>query len=96
LEGPQSSQPSSIEVPSFFNFQFCKAKPCIAYIANFGGRAQQVSLILSGEAYKYMFIPLEHNYYLKPERDNITQNDMGAHEREWANAIGLVVLLRVK
>jgi hypothetical protein len=41
-------------------------------MANFGGRAQQVSLTLLEEAYKYMFIPLKHNYSLKPERDNIT------------------------
>jgi hypothetical protein len=41
-------------------------------MATFGGRAQQVLLILLEEAYKYMFIPLEHNYYLKVKKDIIT------------------------
>jgi hypothetical protein len=37
-------------------------------MANFGGRVQQVLLILLEEAYKYTFIPLEHNYSLKLEK----------------------------
>jgi hypothetical protein len=41
-------------------------------MANFSGRVQQVLLILLKEAYTYMFIPLEHNYSLKAERDIIT------------------------
>jgi hypothetical protein len=41
-------------------------------MANFGGRVQQVSLILLEEAYKYMFIPLERKYFLKLERGIIT------------------------
>jgi hypothetical protein len=40
-------------------------------MANFGGRAQEILLMLLEEAYKYMFIPLEHNYSLKPNMDII-------------------------